>query len=362
MKPDENLATTVGLGDRSYPVLVGNGLLDHLGSLIEYYIPNATTVTIVTSPMINELYGNRVKEAVGETKILLVPDGEEAKTLDQVNILIGSFLEHLVDRMGLIVAFGGGAVGDVAGFTSSIYLRGIRVLQVPTTLLAMVDSSIGGKTAVNHLKGKNLIGSFHQPSAVVADPILLESLPEEELRAGLSEIIKCGIIADSWILYQLDKKRDALLKGEVGVLSPLIARCVTIKADYVEQDEKDLKGIRAALNYGHTLGHAVEKISENKVRHGEAVSIGMNFAASIALKKGIITLEEYSQQKVLLESFGLPTKIEGCNVDRLLEAMRWDKKAQNGVIRFILPTGLGKPPILKKVSEEEILKVLEEFT
>jgi 3-dehydroquinate synthase len=355
MKP----LTTVNLGKRSYPIFVERYALENLKEVIERNIENVSSITLLTDPIIYRLYGDKVLETVISESKILVPDGEEAKTWDTASEIIGKLLDENVDRKGLLIALGGGAVGDVAGFVSSIYLRGIKVIQIPTTLLAMVDSSIGGKTAVNHPKGKNLIGSFHQPAAVVIDPNLLQSLPLVEITAGLGEIIKYGVIADKEILDILEKSQEEIISGKSDKISQLIGRCAVIKARYVEKDEHDNLGIRASLNYGHTLGHVVEKLSG--IRHGEAVSIGMEYAARIAVNRGLFTESEHHRQLQICKNLELPIKYPKLNPKKILEVMKKDKKAEQGKIRFVLPTGLGSEPVLEVVSENEIRKVLEEL-
>jgi len=258
----------VALGARSYSIIVESGLIDSLRK----YIPAKGRKALVTTPIINELYGDKIAESLDDYALILVPDGEEAKQWSMVEDLLGKLLEAGLDRKSTIIALGGGTVGDLAGFAASIYMRGIDVIHIPTTLLAMVDSSIGGKTAVNHPKGKNLVGSFHQPSRVLIDPVLLETLPEREIRSGLAEVIKYGVISDARLFELLETKSLSELSIEAKV--EIIASCVTAKAHYVERDEEDRKGIRAALNYGHTVGHAIETLSKNSMNHGEGVAIG----------------------------------------------------------------------------------------
>jgi len=354
MKP----ITSVDLGEKSYPIYVERDALSSLGLIFEMNLDDASSITLVTSPVIDRLYGERILEVLDSDKKILIPEGEEAKTWDIAGEIIGELLEIGVDRKGVIVSLGGGSVGDLAGFVSSIFLRGIRIIQVPTTLLAMVDSSIGGKTAVNHPKGKNLIGSFHQPVAVVIDPNLLSSLPQSEIRAGLGEVIKYGVIADEEILSILETEQKGEAPTDLDLLSELIRRSVSIKARYVEKDEFDLLGIRASLNYGHTLGHAVERLMN--IRHGEAVSIGMDFASRIAVERGIFKEEEQIRQRQITKNLGLPYRIPDISIKNILSFMRQDKKTVAGKIRFVLPTGMGQEPILEYVTEDEIKKALED--
>lgn len=355
MKP----LTSVDLGEKSYPIYVERSAINRLGQICDWHLNDASSITLLTSPVIDRLYGEKILASLKSNKKILVPEGEEAKTWENAGNIIGKLIEIGVDRKGIIISLGGGSVGDVAGFVSSIYLRGINIIQVPTTLLSMVDSSIGGKTAVNHPNGKNLIGSFHQPVAVIIDPNLLSSLPESEIRAGLGEVIKYGVIADEEILDILENDQKIAISNDLDLLSELIGRCILIKSRYVEKDEFDLLGIRASLNYGHTLGHAIEKL--RNIRHGEAVSIGMDFAAWIAVKRGIFNEEEYFRQRKITKNLGLPYRIPDIPIDNMLDFIRKDKKAIAGKIRFVLPTGIGKEPILEYVTENELKRALEEL-
>ena len=289
---------------------------------------------------------------------MLVPDGEEAKSWSEAARLVGELLNHGFDRRSALIAFGGGAVGDLAGFAAAIYLRGIDLVQVPTTLLAQVDSAIGGKVAVNHPKGKNLIGAFKQPGLVTSDQELLASLPERELRSGLAEVVKYGVIADSELFKKVEEKRDSLQDAEPGALTEVVRRCATIKVGYVEEDERDLGGIRAALNYGHTLGHAVETLSAPRMRHGEAVAIGMGFAGRISVGLGLMEEGELERQQGLLESLGLETGIPDLKLSDILDALSRDKKVEGGSVRFVLPTGIGTAPVIRPIDETLILREL----
>lgn len=344
----------VALGARSYGILVDSGLSEHLGE----YIQSSGKAALVTTPVINELYGEKVDAALGEYELILVPDGEEAKQWSMVEELLGKMLDAELDRGSTVVALGGGTVGDLAGFASSIYMRGIKVIQVPTTLLAMVDSSIGGKTAVNHPKGKNLVGSFHQPSKVLIDPGFLETLPLRELRSGFAEVIKYGVISDNMLFDLLESHGlDAVSRDE---MVEVIARCVSIKAGYVEEDEQDRKGIRAALNYGHTVGHAIETISNHSVNHGEGVAMGMIAAAWIAKKHDLVSISEYLRIVNIVEDYGLPSRIPDLETSDVINAMYKDKKTEQGQIKFVLPTGIGRAPVLRYIGEETIRMALEE--
>jgi 3-dehydroquinate synthase len=344
----------VSLGDRSYPIIVGTGLVDSLGD----HLPEGK-IAVISTPIIMNLYGDKLESIGRKYDLVSVPDGEDAKTWEIVESVLGQLLAYCLDRKSTIVALGGGTVGDLAGFVASIYMRGINVVQIPTTLLAMVDSSIGGKTAVNHPKGKNLVGSFHQPAKVIIDPIFLESLPIREIRSGLAEIAKYGVISDDAILDILEKTPVEELKGDV--MAELIAKCAAIKAVYVQQDEHDVKGIRAALNYGHTAGHAVENLSKHRYNHGEGVAIGMNVAGLIGVVRELFKPEMLKRQIGLLHKIGLPTKVPDLDTASMVEVMHMDKKAEDGKIRFVLPTGLGSKPVLRYIDDKTIESVLREL-
>jgi len=346
----------VALGARSYSIVVESGLIDNICK----YVPANGRKALVTTPIINELYGDKIAEALEDYMLILVPDGEKAKQWSIVEELLGKLLEAGLDRKSTIIALGGGTVGDLAGFAASIYMRGIDVIQIPTTLLAMVDSSIGGKTAVNHPKGKNLVGSFHQPSQVLIDPVLLETLPECEIRSGLAEVIKYGVISDTRLFELLESK--GLDELSLENMEEIIALCATTKADYVERDEEDREGIRAALNYGHTVGHAIETISKNIVNHGEGVAIGMIAAAWISKQNELLSEQDYQRIRNLVEKYGLPSKTPSEDHSEIIEIMHRDKKAEEGKIRFVLPTGIGEAPILGYVGDETVKRVLEEIS
>jgi len=364
MRLTEYAASEIRLGDRGYQIYVGAGLSGRLGEIVAASKPEATGCVVVTSKPIDRLYGEAVAASLGglNPRTLVVPDGEEAKEWENAGTLLGRFLDAGLDRNGLVIALGGGAVGDLAGFAASIYMRGVAVVQVPTTLLGMVDSGIGGKTAVNHVKGKNMIGSFHQPVAVVADPLLLLSLPIREVRSGLAEVIKYGVIADETLFRYVEENTKRLLGLDQKCMSHVIGRCASIKTRYVEEDERDDKGVRAALNYGHTLGHAAEKLASPELRHGEAVSIGMMYAAELAIGMGLMDPEEAQAQRRVLEGLSLPTKLPALEADELIRYMRRDKKSEEGRIRMILPTGIGSPPTLRTVEESKLMEAIEAVT
>jgi 3-dehydroquinate synthase len=355
MSLESMTAATVHLGARSYHVLAGGGLLGRLDEVIRGYIPDITRCVLVTSPSVDKLYGAQAMislEALHPGEVI-IPDGEEAKTWDATGELLGELIKLGLDRRGVVVALGGGSVGDSAGFAASIYMRGVRVVQVPTTLLGQVDSGVGGKTAVNHAAGKNLVGTFHQPSLVACDTGLLSTLPRRELRSGLAEVVKYGVISDAMLYKGVEVEAEKLLSADTDTLRWVVARCVAAKARYVETDELDDKGIRAALNYGHTLGHAVETLSWHSIRHGEAVAMGMIAASRVAVNLGLLKKTDLERQISLLEVLGLPVE-SPYGVDEVIPLMRRDKKADHGSIRLVLPTGIGSEPTVRIFSEAEL--------
>ena len=354
----------VDLGVRSYPVYGGTGLLGKVGPLVKRKLPEVISCAVVTSELILETHGEALLKSLREAGIregtALVPDGEEAKSWSAAEELIGDLLELGLDRKSAVIAFGGGAVGDLAGFVASIYLRGVGLVQVPTTLLAQVDSSLGGKTAVNHPKGKNLRGSFHQPSLVVSDPSILRTLPREELLSGLGEAVKHGVIADADLFKFIEDKAGPLIEADPSALVHVVERSVAIKGGLVSVDERDNKGIRAILNYGHTTGHALEVLSEHELRHGEAVALGMIVASRISNSLGLIPIRDIGRQRKLLEALGLRLTPPKLGSTEIVEIMHRDKKAVGESIRFILPTGIGSTPVLRPVSETLITQSLED--
>ena len=355
---------TVELGARSYPVHVGTGLFGRAGPLVKEQLPDARSCAVVTSESILEAHGMPLVESLRGAGIragtVLVPDGEEAKSWSAAGELIGDLLELGLDRGSAVIAFGGGAVGDLAGFVASIYLRGVGLVQIPTTLLAQADSSLGGKTAVNHPRGKNLIGSFHQPSLVVSDPSLLRTLPRRELLSGLGEVAKHGVIADAALFRFIEDEAASLLEADPHALAHVVRRSVAIKGGLVSADERDDRGLRAVLNYGHTAGHALEILTGHELRHGEAVALGMIVASRISNGLGLIPSRGVERQRRLLESLGFGLTPPRLGSTEIVEIMRRDKKAVGGSIMFVLPTGIGSTPVLRPVSETLITRTLED--
>jgi 3-dehydroquinate synthase len=331
----------VELGTRSYPILIGQGLLGER-SAFEPHL-RAPDLLIVSNTVVAPLYLDSLEKSLRPRRVVatILPDGESHKTLANVARILDVLVANRFGRDCAVVALGGGVVGDMAGFAAATYQRGVAFLQAPTTLLAQVDSSVGGKTGVNHPGGKNLIGAFHQPVAVVADTATLASLPPRELRAGLAEVIKYGLICDADFFAWLEAHIDALLAGDAAALAHVIRRSCEIKAEIVGRDERE-HGDRALLNLGHTFGHAVESATGYKEwLHGEAIGAGLVMAAGMSRESGYLTAEALDRVTRLVARAGLPTHVSNVKPDTALEHMRIDKKVQAGRIRLVLLRGLG---------------------
>jgi len=352
----------VELGDRSYDIRIGQGWLETLGETIApVFTPRP--VVLVTNPTIRRLWAEPVlaslERAGFSVSVCEIPEGERHKTLASVALIYDHMLGARHSRQSGIIALGGGVVGDIAGFAAATLLRGIAYLQLPTTLLAMVDSSVGGKTGVDHAMGKNLIGAFWQPTFVGIELRFLETLPIEELRAGMAEVIKYGVIADAALFADLEEHVEAALARDPAVLTRLIRRSCEIKAEVVSGDERD-EGRRAMLNFGHTLGHAAESLSQYAaLRHGEAVAMGMLAAARLARGRGLIDEAVAARLEQLLRRAGLPTRMLPFSLDEYWAAMASDKKVKDGQLGFVLPERLGQVGIYRDVTREEIARCLE---
>ena len=350
----------VALGERSYPIHIGSGLLDQEA----LYAPHVAgrTAAIVTNGTVGPLYAARVEAALvraGATPLVItLPDGEEHKDWRTLDLIFSDLLRARADRRTVLVAVGGGVVGDMAGFAAATYQRGIAHLQVPTTLLAQVDSSVGGKTAINHPLGKNMVGAFHQPCAVVADTATLASLPPREYAAGLAEVAKYGAIRDLPFLDWIEANADALLRRDPTALAYAIRRSCEIKAEVVAEDERE-SGVRALLNFGHTFGHAIESAAGyGKWLHGEAVAAGMALAARFSVRKGRLAAAKAERLVALLVRLGLPVRASGFAPDTWLEYMGRDKKNEDGRVTLILLDDLGRASVVKDTQVEELRSFL----
>ncbi len=335
---------TVALGDRAYPIHLGTGILSQLAEMVRKS-GVAGTIGIVTDSNVGPLYGDQVcaaLQAAGfKTVLHTTPAGEPHKRMATVEAICGTFLEGGLDRTSLIVALGGGVVGDVAGYVAASFMRGIPFIQVPTTIVAQVDSSVGGKTGVNHPLGKNTIGAFHQPLGVLIDMTLLQSLPERELRAGLAEAIKHGIIADETLFQFMEDHAAAILAKDQEALAVPILKSCEIKSAVVAADEKE-HGARANLNYGHTFGHAIESVTRYETfLHGEAIALGMVAAGALSRELGLVDDGFVARQRAIFEAYGLPVTWDALPMDEVIQAMQKDKKVRAGTLKFIVADRMG---------------------
>ena len=342
---------------RSYSVLLDDGVLDRVGSLLDELKLPARRF-IVSSPLVWKLHGARVARSAKKIEPILIPDGERNKQLPTVTRVYDALVKATADRSSTLVTFGGGVIGDMAGFAASTYLRGIPLVHIPTTLLAQVDSAIGGKVGVNHPLGKNLIGSFFQPHAVLIDPTVLASLPRREFRAGLYEVIKYGMTSSPALFDRVGRDLKKIFDREPSALTPIIAESCQIKATVVAADEKE-SGIRRILNFGHTAGHAIEAVTRFKrFRHGEAVAYGMLVAAQLSVTRGALAEADRKALADLIASLGPLPPISDLSAAQMLESIRHDKKVVAGRLHFVLPTAIGAWAIVDDVTEKEIKAAL----
>ncbi|TFY99606.1 3-dehydroquinate synthase [Ramlibacter rhizophilus] len=349
----------IDLGERSYPILIGQGLMAQLDELP---LPRGSSALIVTNTTVEPLYARTLREALvrrhGRVNTLALPDGEEHKTWETLQRIFDVLLEQGSDRKTVLYALGGGVVGDITGFAAACFMRGVPFVQVPTTLLAQVDSSVGGKTAINHPRGKNMIGAFYQPQLVVCDLATLNTLPERELSAGLAEVIKYGPIHDMAFFDWIETNIDALRAREPRALAHAVKRSCEIKAEVVGQDERE-SGLRAILNFGHTFGHAIEAgLGYGRWLHGEAVGCGMVMALALSEELGLVDSAFVRRCTALIERAGLPTRGPRLGASRYLELMRLDKKSEAGEIRFIVVAAPGRAE-LRAAPDALVARVIE---
>ena len=377
---DKDIACMVETATQSYPIFVGYGLLDKLDEKMK----QATlygAATIISDENVFSIYGSKVegilKDAGFAVNSFVVPPGEETKGMDYATKIYDFLVEHRAERDDIIIALGGGMVGDLAGFVAATFLRGMPWIQVPTSLVAMVDASIGGKVGVNHPEGKNLIGAFYQPNLVLADCQTLTTLPQRELTSGWAEVIKHGMILERGFFEFLESNDDRLAKLEPELLTRAIARSAAIKAQVVSQDEKEREGKRTLLNYGHTIAHGLEAATQYKrFLHGEAVAIGMVGAAKLSQRLGLLSSDAVERQQDLLQKFGLPTSLRAeaasrrrgrkrskpkLSLARITRAMELDKKVRGKAIRWVLLQDIGKAVIRNDVPQQDVLAVIQEL-
>jgi 3-dehydroquinate synthase len=355
----------VKLRERSYDIRIAVGAVDELGAFAREVLgEQARRAVVVTNARVAGLYGNRCRRALKAADFItfqfLIGDGERFKTLRSAESLLTFMIERGIERGDVVVGLGGGVVGDLAGFAAAVHLRGISLLQVPTTLLAQIDSSVGGKTGVNHRLGKNLIGAFHQPSLVVIDPETLRTLPLREMRSGLYEAVKYGVISDARLFHRIVRETNRLLSFDADELIPLIARSCSIKAAVVSRDEREA-GLRKALNFGHTVGHALEAVTNyRRFLHGEAVGHGMRTAARIAERLRLLAPGDREAIDNAVRRVGYLPAANTLALDAIISAMHHDKKAEAGRISFVLPVEIGRVVINSDVPPGVIRSALKD--
>lgn len=347
---------TVELGERSYPILIGGDLLGQVSTYAA--LPKASTAYIISNTTVAPLYAAQLQAALAahypRVELLALPDGEAHKNWESLNLIFDALLGQACDRKTVLFALGGGVVGDMTGFAAACYMRGVPFVQVPTTLLSQVDSSVGGKTAINHPLGKNMIGAFYQPQLVVCDLHSLRTLPEREVAAGLAEVIKYGPIADAAFFTWLEANIEALVALDKQALTYAVERSCQIKAEVVAQDEKE-SGLRAILNFGHTFGHAIEAgMGYGAWLHGEAVAAGMVMAADLSQRLGLADASLLPRLQTLLQKAGLPTQAPAIPMDEFMQHMMVDKKAEGGRIKYVLIETLGRACV--RQAEPELVR------
>jgi 3-dehydroquinate synthase len=347
----------VTAGSRPSTIWIGDGVSERLASLLDEHGVGPRRF-IVSSPVIWRFHGPHIQRALGGGDPILIADGERYKTLQSVSRIYEALIRAGADRGSVIVAVGGGVIGDTAGFAAATYLRGITLVQVPTTLLAQVDSSVGGKVGVNHQLGKNLIGAFHQPSLVVIDPLLLRTLPRREFRSGLYEVVKYGMIASRGLFDLVARDTKAIFAREPEVLVPAIVESCRIKADVVTKDERE-GGLRRILNFGHTIGHALEAVTKyRRFRHGEAIAYGMLAAADLAAARGALGATERQALAGLITQLGPLPPIGDLPIQDVIDAVRRDKKVVHGKLHFVIAIDIGATMTVDDVTEDELVAVL----
>lgn len=363
---------SVNLGERSYQILVGRGVLASAPDQFDQWLsqrgsrPARRSALVITDPNV-AMHAQALLQALRDVgwraEVFEIPAGESAKCVEVISEIWDALVEFRADRKSVVIAVGGGVVGDAAGFAAATFARGVRFLQVPSTLLADVDSSVGGKVGINHPHAKNLIGAFHQPTGVLIDVSLLDTLPDREYLSGLAEVVKYGVILDAGFFEFLEANADALRERDVDALTQAVTRSCELKAQVVEADEFELTGLRAILNYGHTFAHAFETLSGySELLHGEAVAIGMMYASQLAERLGRISASDTQRQRELLSRLGLPTRLPdtgSMSAADLLDRMMLDKKTEGGRLRFVLPRRIGHVELVDGVSLELVQHLLQ---
>lgn len=359
------ISVRVPLAERTYDIHIGQRLLASLPEWLPETIGQCQHAVIIADERLSESLGKPLARALTDggyrASLLSVPSGEESKSVEQASRLWQALLDERSDRGTAVLALGGGVIGDLAGFVAATFARGLPLIQIPTTLLSQVDSSVGGKTGINLPEAKNMVGAFWQPALVIIDTDTLSSLPRRELVSGLAEVVKYGVILKPDLLAYLEEHADAILARDAGPITHIVAESCQAKADVVSQDEREVTGLRAVLNYGHTFGHALEAdAGYGKYLHGEAVAIGMHLAATCAERMGRVDRAFVTRQRRLLERLGLPVACTGHDPERLWQLMQHDKKVQHGSLRFILPDRLGHVELVAGVPRELVMAVLKD--
>jgi 3-dehydroquinate synthase len=353
----EPVRVDVRAGSGASTIWIGEGVADRAGALLDAQRVSSRRF-VVSNPVVWRLHGERIARALGGGEPILIPDGERSKTLQSVSRIYEALVRAGADRGSAVVAVGGGVVGDTAGFAAATFLRGVTLAHLPTTLLAQVDSSIGGKVGVNLALGKNLVGAFHQPAVVLVDPLFLATLPRREFRSGLYEIVKYGVIANRDLFERISSSTKALFARDASVLAPAIVESCRIKADVVSRDERE-GGLRRILNFGHTVGHALEAVTKyRRFRHGEAIAYGMLAAADLAVARGALSeLERQALARLIAQLGPLPPVVD-LPIDDVMSAIHLDKKVVNGTLHFVIAIQIGAAMTIDDVTEDEIRNVL----
>ncbi|SUZ74676.1 uncharacterized protein METZ01_LOCUS27530 [marine metagenome] len=357
MKP---IQVKIKSGSHTYPVHIGSGLIANLETLLRETILSHRPF-IISNQLVWKLHGQTIGRAIPGADTILIPDGERYKRQQTVDYIYDALIRAGADRHTVLIAVGGGVVGDIAGYAAATFLRGLSLVHVPTTLLAQVDSSIGGKVGINHKLGKNLIGAFHPPRLVAIDPQLLDTLPRREFRAGLYEVIKYGMIASPTLFKKLGRELTAVFNHEPRALMSIITKCCRIKASIVQSDERET-GLRRVLNFGHTVGHAIESATRyRRFRHGEAVAFGMLAAASIAETRGEFSTTDCNELGALIRRLGPLPSSNDLSIKQIINTVKQDKKIIQGKLHFVLPTGIGLTTIVEDVTSKQIERALKKL-
>ncbi|MDG2407538.1 MAG: 3-dehydroquinate synthase [Pirellulales bacterium] len=359
---DSTHSVQVDLGPRSYQISIGTRILDRVGSVVKSCCPTQHAV-VVTDENVEQPHAMNVAKSLQETGVqtdlVVLPSGESTKSIEVAEQLWKKCLEVEVNRKSIIVAVGGGVIGDLAGFIAATYARGLRFLQIPTTLLAQVDSSVGGKVGINLPDAKNMVGAFWQPTGVLIDTATLDTLPAREYRAGLAEVVKYGVILDEEFFEYLERTESDINQRKPSVLIDIVERSCQLKAKIVSEDEREESGLRAVLNYGHTFAHALESVTGyRELLHGEAVSIGMLCASRLAEHLGRFDHASTERQATLLKNLGLPVAVPQVDHANILKAFRSDKKSEGNNLRFVLPSRIGKVELVEHIDPQDALGAL----